>query len=149
MIIDVKPLVSHGLVATAGAVETAVACSQAGGCVRGQGIPSNASLSAFWGEVVLAPLYKAVRKAFTSRPTWLWMYNRTIPASLMSRRKHHVACAHEYKIAYYVFHLPCFPPLPHTTSWRLRVELICRESCPELSGKIVVLAEREVIRQVR
>eukprot|EP00903_Cladosiphon_okamuranus_P017577 g16190.t1 len=27
------------------------------------------------------------------------------------------------------------------------VELICRESCPELSGKIVVLAEREVIRQ--
>lgn len=29
-----------------------------------------------------------------------------------------------------------------------RVELICRESCPELSGKIVVLAEREVIRQV-
>lgn len=30
-----------------------------------------------------------------------------------------------------------------------RVELICRQSCPELSGKIVVLAEREIIRQVR
>lgn len=30
----------------------------------------------------------------------------------------------------------------------IRVERICREARPELSGKIVVLAEREVIRQV-
>ncbi|CAM9164474.1 unnamed protein product [Pylaiella littoralis] len=41
-------------------------------------------------------------------------------------------------------------PLEFFTGERLRtkeVELICRGSCPELSGKIVVLAEREVIRQ--
>lgn len=30
-----------------------------------------------------------------------------------------------------------------------RVERICRESCRELSGDIVVIAEREVIRQVK
>lgn len=38
---------------------------------------------------------------------------------------------------------PCF------TIVMIRVELICQESCPDLCGKVVVLAEREVIRQVK